>query len=275
MYKLLIFLIPLLGLQQEKDYRKVYTKEYFENWYQNSNLTILENDTLKELQKIIDAVQKSCVEGKASHHDIVVTIELDSLGNEITKEQIKVISEKRYGINNNVKELSDSEKYLFYNAELKFLIVDSVKYYSSKDFKTIYFKPLIEQFKGKVIYIDSCYKEKFKNLNIALNKDNDDALGCYYDDQLHKSKKRYSYYLEYAPFNKYIQSMIHEECLDYSGTTFVILRPVNTIKSIALDKDFAEAAIQIEPSGSVCYYIKKEEKWIINKKRPPLVEYIL
>ena len=269
---IILFSVSFFSFSQEKDYRKIYTKKYFEEWYQKSDLTILENDTLKALQEIVDLVQKSYVERKASLHDDDVTFHLntDSLGR-VTKERLI----EMYGEKNATDKKEEYRKYLFYNAALPFGIFDSViSNYIRRDLPVIYFKPAIEQFKGKVIYIDSLDQERFKKLGRDLNTENDNAMGYYYFKGF-TSRSWYSYYLEYAtPFNQHIQSIIHSECLDYSGTVYVDLRPVNTIKSIVLTKDLKEAAVEIEPTWSIYYYIKENGKWIMNKNRKPLIKLL-
>lgn len=272
---IIIILILIFGFSQKEDLRNIYSKHFFEDWYQSSNLTILENDTLKELQQIVDAVQKDHLKDDAYLYSLETYIQADSTGlistpNEqkrLAKENAEIASGEKFAASN------FNRKYLFYNSKLKFGIVDKVPgNYYTKDLRTIYFNPVIEQFNGKVIYIDSLVHHKFKKLQMNLMIDNDDAVGYFH----HKIMGRcwYSYSIQYAPLNRQIQSLIHEECLDYSSPSHVFLRPVNTIRSIALTKNFKEAAIEIEPDWSTYFYIKKDGKWVINEDKKPLINYI-
>lgn len=277
MYKLLFFLIPLLGLQQEKDHRKVYTKEYFENWYQNSNLTILENDTLREIQKILDQTYQAPDHRSYQDQEHRI-IELDSNSNEINREQVERLLNKRYGKRDCINKISESEKYVFYNSYLKFLVVDSLDWkWDRNKIKTIHFNPILAKIEGKLIYIDSTNINQYHDLYNALNMENDNAIGYSYDSKMYPMDMKIwsSYYLENAPFNRHIQNIISADCLNYNPSVYMQLISINRVKTIILTRNFKEALITVNPCGSRYFYIKKEGKWIINKKRPPLVEYIL
>lgn len=243
--------------KQNIDYRQIYYKSFFEEWHKNSKFTPLSNDTLKTIQEIIEILQPYPYKNRNEGSDHVeIFTKMDRNGVALTKEQIV---EQCNRLSDPVKEIADSLKFLFYDSRLKIKIVESINPQSfSVNFKEIIFKPKL---KGKILFIDHNNSNVFDNIVRAIRDDNSNALGRVENH----IGVWYRHYHWNAPFNRHMQELISNKCLNYSYDCGE-LAPIDPIRTITLNKDLTKALVFQKPYEyilEIVYMRKHDEKWEI------------
>ncbi|WP_321280305.1 hypothetical protein [Marinifilum fragile] len=238
------------------DYRRIYSKLFFEEWHTNSEFTPLSNDTLKTLQEIIEILQPYPYKNRneASDH-VEIHTKLDENGVALTEEQIL---EECNQLSNPVREIADSLKFLFYDSRLTIIFVDSISQPMSGRHRKIIFKP---QLRGKVLFIDNKNSHVFDSILRAIRIDNPNAAG-----QVENIRGIwYGYYHWNAPFNRHMQELISNKCLNYSYD-YGELTPIDPIRTITLTKDLSEAIVFQKPYEYSPQMVRLKKicgKWVI------------
>jgi len=245
---------------QEYDLRKEFSKSYFEDWNNKQSHTQLLNETFIELEKIILTLQPYPYKNKIyiNDHEVVFRM-IDEDGSILSDEDIE---SQCNSICDPPIDITDSLKYIFYDSSIRLLLVDSLNMkWRRCDFKEVIFKPKL---KGKILYIDESNRSMFERLKKCMIKDNPNALGRVYDKVF--GSGWYMHYKKNAPFNRHMQELISELCLNYYYNDGGIT-PINPIKQIVFTNDLKEALVSVTQNESKYFYIKINDKWVLNNER--------
>ncbi|MGQ1908389.1 hypothetical protein ACT3CE_01240 [Marinifilum sp. RC60d5] len=179
---------------------------------------------------------------------------MDKNGIALTEEQILKECNR---ISDPVAKIADSLKFLFYDSRLKIKIVDSINSCSfSVNFKEIIFKPKL---KGKILFIDHNNSTIFDSIVKAIRNDNSNALGRVENH----IGVWYRYYHWNAPFNRHMQKLISNKCLNYSYD-YGEFAPIDPIRTITLNKELTKARVIQKPyeyTPEIVYLRKLDGKW--------------